>query len=150
MHLWLIKVKLVSLCGGRDWCRILQALMVAWVLQLRWNGKHHAAGSKQLLSFTLDTHKGLSSLCLWINIIFVLAAPKHSVSYLLMAGEGEDRLIYQLYLHCTRITLAIRRFSLLDPSVLREQRAWISASSLQVSNPQLAAIFLAAISGASS
>lgn len=39
---------------------------------------------------------------------------------------------------------------MLDPSALREQRAWISASSLQVSNPQLAAILLAAISGASS
>lgn len=44
MHFWLIRIELVSLCRERDWCRTLQALMAAWVLQLRWNGKHHAAG----------------------------------------------------------------------------------------------------------
>lgn len=116
--------------------------------EMKW--KTSCSRSEQLLSFTLGTHKGLSSLCLWINMVFMLPAPKHSVSYLLMAGEGGDCLIYQLYLDCTRITTAIRRCSVLDPSVLREQRVWISASSLQVSNLQLAAILLAAISGASS
>lgn len=150
MHFWLVRIKLVSLCreeglmqntAGFDGCSSPAA-------EMKW--KASCSRSKQLLLFTLDTHKGLSSLCLWINMVFVLPAPKHSVSYLLMAGEGGGCLIYQLYLDCTRITTAIRRCSVLDPSVLREQRVWISASSLQVSNLQLAAILLAAISGASS
>lgn len=37
----------------------------------------------------------------------MLAAPKYSVSYLLMVGEVGGGLIYQLYLDCTRITIAI-------------------------------------------
>lgn len=44
--------------------------------------------SKQLLSFSLDTHKGLSSLCLCINTTFMLAALKYSASYLLVRVGG--------------------------------------------------------------
>lgn len=48
--------------------------------------------SKQLLSFTLHSHKELSGLCLWIGITFMLAALKYSVSYLLMRVGGKKRL----------------------------------------------------------
>lgn len=120
--------------------------------------------SKQLLSFTLHSHKELSGLCLWIGITFVLAALKYSVSYVSPHTEilsvppthesgGKKKtlwLIYQLYLDCTRINAAIRRCRVLDPSVLKEQRAWRPARSLQVRYPQLAAISVADISAARS
>uniref|UniRef100_A0A8C9L634 Synaptophysin like 1 n=1 Tax=Pavo cristatus TaxID=9049 RepID=A0A8C9L634_PAVCR len=83
---------------GADCCRILLALMSVGVLQLRLNGTW-CSRSKQLLSFTLDTHKGLKSLC--FELISHPCGSTEMLSALFTdksKGGEKTCLIYQLYL----------------------------------------------------
>jgi len=127
---------------------------VCWQPQLRWSGKHHAAGASSCSALAWTPTKG------WAAFAFELASRScwqhwntQCLIYSWKRGCGGGKplwLIYQLYLDCTRITASIRRRSVLDPSVPRQQSAWPSARALKVRRPRLSAISLAAISGASS
>lgn len=120
---------LFSIARGRDWFRILQALMSARVCS--WDEMESIVQQEQAAALIYPGHPQRAEQPLPLNWHHIHAGSTEILSVLFThggGGGGRTDLPALSWLHKNHH--CYRGCSALDPSVLREQRAWKSAMSL--------------------